>query len=526
MPQASQSQFGKPLFAELREVVLRRGGSVERVRADSLVTVVATDDGTRFDWRYPGGEVDYIGMKFSGGPGQGGRYLRNGYQSWSYAGLDTATGPVERSSVDILADLHHSIRRPPRDLEVVGETSQFLYWDEGLAGFAQCNRANGTIYVTPDGFEAVLDLAGGQFVEGDELESLYVWHRSDCDGGLLDNFFSEAGRRARASMPHISGWCSWYQYFHDVDEDAFDANLRLAEKHFGFDLFQLDDGYQRSIGDWLDTNEKFPSSIAELARRVSDAGMIPGIWYAPFVVFPDSSFYNESWLARGADGSRIPAVVNPRWGEGAIGYALDTTIPEVQNWIAETARGFVEAGFRYLKLDFTYAAAMECDRSVPATKAEALMLGLESVRRGAGEQTLLLGCGMPLWPAIGFVDAMRIGQDVAPHWEPEVQIQGLTESLPSTASAYRNTCARAAMHRRLWVNDPDCVMLRRSETKLTDEQIRIWADLVADSGQLLLVSDDLSLVEDLGYWNELKERSAAADVGFGESPWTPPDPFS
>lgn len=519
-----------PLFAELREVVLRGTAGVERIPAEGLVSSVEYEGGVRYDWAYPGGDHDSIGLVFAGGPGRGGKYLRNGYQSWSYAGMSEATGPVERSAVEVLADVHHSIRRPAGDIEVFGETSQFLYCSEGVAGFAHCDRANGTIYLTERGFEAVLDLSGGSFSNGDKLESFYVWPRGEASpaagADLLGRFMGEAGTKARVAMPHISGWCSWYHYFHDITEAAFDQNLADASDRFGFDLFQLDDGYQRAIGDWLETNEKFPSGISELARRIDDAGMIPGIWYAPFAQFPDALSYDETWLARQPDGSRVPAVVNPNWGEGALGFALDTTIPEVQEWIEQTARGLVEAGYRYLKLDFTYAAAMECTRSEPATKAEALKLGLDAIRRGAGEVTLLLGCGMPLWPAIGYVDAMRIGQDVAPHWEPEVEIEGLTESLPSTQSAYRNTCARASMHRRLWVNDPDCVMLRKSDTRLTEEQIQMWAELVADSGQLLLVSDDLSLIEDVGYWNSLKERSARADVAVGEAPWTPTDPFA
>lgn len=219
----------------------------------------------------------------------------------------------------------------------------------------------------------------------------------------------------------------------------------------------------------------------------------------------------------------MPAIVNPKWGGQGVGFAIDTTNPAASRLIEETASALRESGFTYLKLDFTYAASVDAARRAPATKAEALKAGLAAIRRGAGDDCLLLGCGMPLWPAIGLVDAMRIGQDVAPTWEPEVEIEGLTESLPSTRSAFGNTVARARMHRRLWVNDPDCVMLRRSETSLTEEEIRRWADLVADSGQLLLISDDLALVADVDYWRSLVARSEGAD---GLPPWAPEDPLA
>ena len=75
-------------------------------------------------------------------------------------------------------------------------------------------------------------------------------------------------------------------------------------------------------------------------------------------------------------------------------------------------------GYDYLKLDFLFAAAAEGTRHDPGlTRAQTLRRGLEAIRRGAGKKTFILGCGCPLGPAIGIVDGMRIGPDVAPHWE-------------------------------------------------------------------------------------------------------------
>jgi alpha-galactosidase len=50
------------------------------------------------------------------------------------------------------------------------------------------------------------------------------------------------------------------------------------------------------------------------------------------------------------------------------------------------------------------------------------------------------------------------------------------------------------MHRRLWSNDPDCIMLRDRETRLSRESAAHWAETVGASGGLVLVSDDLSLI--------------------------------
>ena len=71
---------------------------------------------------------------------------------------------------------------------------------------------------------------------------------------------------ARVDAPYQVGWCSWYHYFHDVTEDHIRSNLALAAE-WPFDVFQIDDGYQAAIGDWLITNEKFPSELGVDGRR-------------------------------------------------------------------------------------------------------------------------------------------------------------------------------------------------------------------------------------------------------------------
>jgi len=120
------------------------------------------------------------------------------------------------------------------------------------------------------------------------------------------------------------------------------------------------------------------------------------------------------------------------------------------------------------------------------------------VRRGAGEDAFILGCGCPLGAVVGLVDAMRIGPDVAPSWEVgpgDVTFAGYEQAAPSTRNAWVSTLGRSFQHRRLWLNDPDCLMLRTRETDLSPEAARAWALGVGMSGGLALVSDDLALLD-------------------------------
>jgi len=325
-------------------------------------------------------------------------------------------------------------------------------------------------------------------------------HGAEREYASLDEWAADIGwaNHARTDAPFQVGWCSWYHYFDRVTEDDIRRNLALAD-NWPFDVFQIDDGFQAAIGDWLDTNDKFSSTLDELAAAIAGAGRRPGLWIAPFLAAPDSmiAMQHPDWFATHASGRRLVGNVNEPWG-GAV-HVLDTTHPEVLAHLEATARALVDAGFTYLKLDFTYApglAGSYSDATQPP--AQRVRAGFDAIRRGAGDDAFLLGCGAPLGPTIGVVDGMRIGPDVAPWWEfPDGRWYppGYRATSPATAAALRATEARQFMHRRLWLNDPDCVMLRTTHTDLTPDQVRRWAMAVGDSGGMVLVSDDLGLLD-------------------------------
>jgi alpha-galactosidase len=176
--------------------------------------------------------------------------------------------------------------------------------------------------------------------------------------------------------------------------------------------------------------------------------------------------------------------------------ALDLTHPDALEFAAGVVHTAAhEWGFPYIKLDFLYASALPGLRRDPTrSRAQILRAGLQAIRRAAGEEAFLLGCSCPLGPAIGLVDAMRIGTDTAPSWRPEINpIASLVKSepdLPATANGNQNILTRAALHRRWWINDPDCLLLRPG-TRLTLAEIQSRASLIALSGGSFLLSDHL-----------------------------------
>jgi alpha-galactosidase len=372
-------------------------------------------------------------------------------------------------------------------------------------GTIRVRRAGGGVEVRVEAFLGGCVLAPGTVRT---LHAVVVDDRPEeaiGAGERLERWATRVGRHggARIAAPYRTGWCSWYHYFHDVTEADLRANLARAAE-WPFDVFQLDDGFQHAIGDWLRTNRRFPSGIDGVARLIAAAGCQPGLWIAPFLVAPDSEVArtHPEWLARDAAGDDpLLGMLNPPWGGGRDGwmYVLDTTQAGVQEHLADLARSLVMAGYTYLKLDFTYAAGLAGRFADPSrTPAERVRDGFAAIRRGAGEATFLLACGAPLAPTVGLVDGMRIGPDVAPRWAlpPErALVPAYADCEPATRHAFRNTLARAFMHRQLWLNDPDCLMLRATSTELSPVASRTWAHAVAVSGGMALVSDDLAQLD-------------------------------
>jgi alpha-galactosidase len=513
-----------------RLVVRRPGGATERVEIAApgryavaglevdLRVAAADDQRVQLEWSVTNESraavpLDAIAYEWDETCGADARMLVHGYQSWSPTGtrrLGLDEDPSRHpQSIPFSRAVHHADPAVAAPGELRSELVTALDLGTGAGpqciGFLGGRHHSGTVrarrdLTTPATATLAVEawLGGAQLPAGERREL----HPVRCTTGddapvLLDAWAATAGatEHARTTLPYQVGWCSWYYYFHHVTDAALQANLAQA-RDWPFTIFQLDDGYQRAIGDWLQTNERFPRGVAAIAADIAHHDLVPGIWLAPFLAHPASTVAHAhpSWFARRAHhDDPLPGMYHDDWG--GVMWQLDTTRDDVVEHLAATARTLVEMGYRYLKLDFTFSPAVPGRYADPTrTPAERIRAGYDAVRAGAGDDVVLLGCGCPLGAVIGVVDAMRIGPDVAPSWEvaPDAGVlPGYEATAPSTRNAWVSTLTRSFLHRRLWANDPDCLMLRASDTNLSVDAARAWAYAVAVSGGPAIVSDDL-----------------------------------
>ena len=440
-------------------------------------------------------------------------FYANGWQSWSTAGFFPAQRHSEVLSLPerwLQGPMIHNPETPygrqagrfwsevagavitPREALIAGGASLA---DQFVQVGADIRSGHHALILQSQADDLPLDVGEGLSSEWFYLE----WVPLPCTDPFAQYAYTVIRQmQLPAPRPALRGWCSWYMYGNRVTEADVIENLATAAllaDEIPLEVIQLDEGYQTQWGDWTERNARFPHDFRWLAERIRGSEFTPGLWLGPLTAHPKSSLalHHPDWLLRTPHGRPV----SPGLISGFLGRVLDPTHPGVQAHIEGLVRDAVhEWGYNYLKLDFMYAGALSGKRHNPrVTRAQALREVFRIIREAAGSDAYIVGCGAPLQPAIGLVDAMRIGPDTAPSWEPNFGRVGRllkrNPSLPSLRNSLRNVAARTWMHNRWWTNDPDTLLMRSTQTQLTDDEVLAQVTLIGLSGGLLLLSDKL-----------------------------------
>jgi alpha-galactosidase len=396
------------------------------------------------------------------------RVYAEGWQSWSPAAWypAAATGPAPRQ------EWEHAMRfRPGTPVAATGLQG------EGLLAVDPGTGEPARLYGSADPTEipTLHATLTGSVLTIRSTGPVHTWTAADGTAALLA--FGDALGVPQTPPPTV--WCSWYRYFEQVTAADVKENLVAIDRHrLRVDVVQIDDGWSPGLGEGLVDAARF-GRLSAVVDGIRGSGRRAGVWIAPFTVGRQTALAREhpDWLAG-------PAGRN--WGQDLAG--LDLANPGVRYLLAAHLQRLVAMGVDYLKLDFLYAGAVG---GVAAYRS-----GLELVRDVVGEDVYLVGCGAPLLPSVGLVDAMRVSPDTF-HEGGEDGSTGLPGLMALTARAWQQG--------RLWVNDPDCVVARPSYS-----QRERWAGAAMRYGGVRSFSDRIA---DLDEWGLERVRDLLDDGG-------------
>ncbi len=442
------------------------------------------------------------------------RFFANGYQSWSESRWIAVDGHIPR------------LRRMAR--RHMGN-----YGDEMISGIP-----HGPGYLHSWTYTLLSDAAAEMTFLGSLNEStgftLFLYDRSrailtvrkDLEGLQLSHSFPaldfvvlKAGEQAAydayfqllaikpPTAPPAIGWTSWYRHFTHISEPvllknldsfaAFYETIGHSEYQTTANLvqgkpaayFQIDDGWQTEVGDWLSVKPAFPGGMGRMAARIREKGLLPGIWLAPFVASQKSEIVqkHQDWLLKDAKNKPLKVGWNPLWGGWY--YALDFYNPGVQAYLAGVFHMVCEKwGYELLKLDFLFAV---CLAPPPGKTRGQVMHEAMAFLRKLADQKRMLGCGVPLGACFGQVDYCRIGGDIHLRWEHRLLAFLRHRERVSTIASLRSTLQRRPLNGRAFHNDPDVFILRNDHQHLSAVQQQTVLVINVLLGNLLFTSDDV-----------------------------------
>ncbi len=442
---------------------------------------------------------------------------RQGYQSWSWAGVTALGEPDVVDGVPSVAG--------DGDVETIAMETAATSWWAGLVGepggdsllVGATGAARTKFYVAFSEAEAWavygmrgerIPLAAGESIT---LDPLWIGMGDDAHG-LWKGWAAEVPGRTITRGAWV-GWSDWYQFYGTASESDLRANLEAAanldDTLAPVEVFQVDDGWEVAWGQW-EANARFPSGSAGFAAEIAAKGMVPGLWMAPFYVARSTATYaaHADWWVRDRDGEEL---VHGRLSGND--YAiLDVTHPDAAAWLRDQIAAKLADGWTYLKLDFLYAGAVEGVRRDDVTGAEAYRVGMTLLREAMGEETWFLACGAPMLPSVGFADSWRSGADIAFVNDPEPR-------RPYLRWQARSTAARAFANGTWWWNDADNLLLR---APFSDTEARGAVAANVASGGVWLLGDAFAALD--------AERLATAldpdVVGLAGLTTTPIDPLA
>lgn len=395
-----------------------------------------------------------------------------------------------------------------------------------VAGFISQFHGSGVVIptVNQDTIELKAQLEHGHLIlpqgKSTTFDTFAIGHFTDSRIGLETFADIVATTHHIKLRPKSAVYCSWYAEGPNHGRAGTpETTLELARfintrklKDYGLSVIQLDDGWQDGPNiqgpatefDRVSPKLHYKDGIAPVAKEVEAAGLTFGLWWLPFGRNHMQPEYQDKqdWFFKWPDGK-------PLRQKGFGGSCLDSTHPAVQAHLESLAKSIRSWGVKYYKMDGLSVGAgvdhvyindaYKADRfgeSQPPhdrtkTQIEAMRLGLQTIRKGAGNDVFFSGCcavqNMRIYAgSIGLVDSMRVGPDF------NHDGQGIRSGPLRGSWVY-------FLNGKVWWNDPDPTKVRISNENcigdssikggVTLEQAHLTSSWVSLTNQFYLISD-------------------------------------
>lgn len=395
--------------------------------------------------------------------------VRNFEMGSSSSGMRLLKGQTETGSQYMAAEAEYKGRKGY--YTVVGFTTFDRYFGE----VSLCENGEFTAYSNLDDYM----VQAGDVLKTDEV-AIFIQRDNRDILSLYGKRIAKANKvKGRVKTP--TGWCSWYYYGPNISEDIIRENMqKLKEERLPIDYIQIDDGWQKCYGDWVE-KPTFSGGMKKLAEDIVAAGYTPGIWVAPWLFAADSQTFkdNPSWFVKDKNGNFHP------------NRLIDFSVKGAREWLYNLTKTLtVDWGYKYLKIDLvSWRLAIKDYKKRGFNAVKNFREGLKIMRSAAPKDTVFMTCTSPLGAAAGLADCARISWDIFERWESLKDVARLVFRR-YYITEYLNT-------------DPDCLMVRKEPQHdeqafrvcvRDDREIKTFINFMSAAGGALMLSDKMTLL--------------------------------
>jgi hypothetical protein len=324
----------------------------------------------------------------------------------------------------------------------------------------------------------------------------------------LDAYAEHLPSRALPGLP--VGWNSWDYYFSSVSLDDLIENMDAIRRHpllsAHVKFIVLDMGWEHLWGEW-EPNYRFPGGLERVVREIKQRGFVPGIWTAPIQVHAHSKtgLRRPELLLKNQHGDPIVSHVQGH-------YVLDPTSPDGEAFVRDLFTRLYALGFRFFKVDFLNDLCInQRFHRADFGPYDAIRHLFEIVRACVTDESHILGCSLPPEAGAGLADSGRIGIDIHNQW---THVEWVCDYLQWSFW----------LHGRVWINDPDFLVVRGRDTSLepitnvinpnahnpnpprwrrgpefTLDEARTWASIIAMAGGSVFLGDRITQLNEAAY---------------------------
>ena len=398
---------------------------------------------------------------------------------------------------------------------ILGQFVTYLRWNDFYLVFASVGNVNGIlppvqfIFNRRQNNVSIEICDKGNYWKKDDITArIEIFTANsffECKEKLSAIFGKEHFKSISFLGKKPAGWESWYNHYWNINEELITGDFKkliqtqnlINDGKYTSRIFQIDDGWERALGDWTCSEERFPHGFMEITKEIENFGYIPGLWIAPFIIDERSNTAKQhpDWLLRDEKGRLVPAGYNPLWGKKGNFYCLDLSRDEVIAYLVSVMDTIINKwGFRYIKLDFLYAGMLWGNYAQKTASYKIYERAIKTItsktKTKDGRPVAYLGCGAPFELSFGSLPLSRIGCDTFESWKNSLcrflHWSGRNEAYLNL----KDTLGHALWNKTIFMNDPDVIFIRSENCTLTEEQKYLIAGVSLLFGSQLMYSDD------------------------------------